>query len=213
MKKYFTTGLVILLPVAVTIMLVMFFVNILTKPLIGFVQALFNRYDLFQTSFLSHPEIVLLISKIFILIFLFIVVVFIGIVGRWIFIRYVLHIGDSLMHRIPMVNKIYKATQDVVHTVLSPDTSTFKQVVLVPFPHAKGLSIGLITKEDATLDINEVSHNLISVFVPGTPNPTMGFMLMFKKEQLIYTDISVEEALKCVVSCGVILNSFKSKKH
>lgn len=213
MKKLFTTGLIILLPVALTLMLVSFLVNVLTNPFLGVVKATLERYHLLKTPFFSHPEVVLLLSKLLILFFLFLTVLLIGVVGRWIFIRYVIHLTDSMMHRIPLINKVYKASQDVVHTVLAPGSTTFQQVVLVPFPNTKGLSIGLITKEKSSLESAEGSQDLISVFVPGTPNPTMGFMLLYRKEQVTYTDITVEQALKCVISCGVIISSFSAKKE
>ena len=212
MRKYFTTGLILILPLALTLMFVMFIVNILTKPFLGVVQGLLSHFHLMITPFFSHPQVILIISKILILIVLFFVVIMLGIVGRWLFIRYFFRFGDALLHRLPLINKVYKASQDVVQTVLSPDATTFKKVVLVPFPNIKGLSIGLITKEDTTLDIDDTSHDLISVFVAGTPNPTMGFMLLYRKDQLTYTDIAVDDALKCVVSCGVILKSFAAKK-
>lgn len=208
MKKHFTTGLIILLPLALTFLFVMFIINLLTKPLLGVVQAILHRYHLLETPFLGHPQVVLIISKFIILIFLFFTVLLVGIVGRWLFVRYVFRYGDALLHKLPLVNKVYKASQDVVHTILSPDTTTFKKVVLVPFPNSKGLSIGLVTKDDTSLNIGEKSHDLISVFVPGTPNPTMGFMLLYRKEQLTYTDLTVDQALKCVVSCGVIQTPF-----
>lgn len=213
MRKYFTTGLIILLPVTLTLLFVMFIVNLLTKPFLGIVQAILHHYNLLTTPFFGHPQVVLIISKILILLFLFVVVLFVGIVGRWLFIRYLFRFGDALLHKLPLVNKVYKASQDVVHTILSPDGTTFKKVVLVPFPNEKGLSIGLITKEDASLDMNAKSQALISVFVPGTPNPTMGFMLLYRKEQLIHTNLTVDEALKCVVSCGVIQTPFGLHKE
>lgn len=213
MKKIFTTGLIILLPVALTTILVMFFVNILTKPFMGMLQALFDHYHFLKTSVFRNPYVLMFTSKALILLFLFLSTVLIGIVGRWVIIRYMLHVGDSIMHRIPMINKIYKASQDVVHTLLAPNASTFKQVVLVPFPNTQGLSIGLVAQDSVNLDALERSSELVSVFVPGTPNPTMGFMLMYRKELLTYTDLTVEQALKCVVSCGVILSSFSVKQR
>lgn len=213
MRKHFTTGLIFLLPVALTLMFVMFIVNLLTKPLLGVVNDLLQHYHLLSTPFFNHPQVILIISKVIILIFLFALVLFVGIVGRWLFVRYVFRYGDALLHKLPLVNKVYKASQDVVHTILSPDTTTFKKVVLVPFPNIKGLSIGLITKEDASLDVGTQSHDLISVFVPGTPNPTMGFMLLYRKEQLLYTNLTVDEALKYVISCGVIQTHFGLHKE
>lgn len=207
MKKHFTTGLAILLPIAVTYLVVMFFVNILTKPFVGIVHALLTEYQPLNYSFFNNPEVILFISKMLILVFLFLLVLVIGVIGRWLVIHYLFQFGDYIIHKIPMVNKVYKAAKDVVHSLLSPDAVTFKQVVLVPFPNRKGLSIGLITNDKVAMDLEQLPKELVSVFVPATPNPTMGFMLLFRREQLTFVDLSVEEALKCVVSCGVITSS------
>jgi uncharacterized membrane protein len=213
MRKHFTTGLIFLLPIALTLMFVMFIVNLLTKPLLGVVNDLLHHYHLLGSPVFNHPQVILFTSKVIILIFLLVMILFVGIVGRWLFVRYVFRFGDALLHKLPLVNKVYKASQDVVHTILSPDATTFKKVVLVPFPNAKGLSIGLITKEDTSLNIGLQSYDLISVFVPGTPNPTMGFMLLYRKDQLLYTNLTVDEALKYVVSCGVIQTPFGLHKE
>lgn len=213
MRKYFTTGLIFLLPVALTLMFVMFIVNILTKPFLGLVTDFLQHTHLLKAPFFSHPQMTLIVSKVLILLFLFMAILIVGVVARWLLVRYIFRFGEALLHKLPLVNKVYKASQDVVHTILSPDTTTFKKVVLVPFPNSKGLSIGLITKEDASLNVGTQSHDLISVFVPGTPNPTMGFMLLYRKDQLIYTDLTVDQALKCVVSCGVIQSSFGLHKE
>jgi uncharacterized membrane protein len=100
---------------------------------------------------------------------------------------------------------VYKTSQDIIKTIFVSDKNSFKQVVMVPFPRPGVYVIGLIARESPTCCSKAANAELISVLVPTTPNPTTGFLLMFKKEDLVYVDIKPEEAIKYIVSCGVIL--------
>lgn len=203
-KKYFLTGLVILLPIVVTAFLVVFAFNLLAKPLQGIMSGLLNYYGLTETISLFKSEHVLtIVSKTLSFLILMSIVLVAGIAARLFFMHTILRFGDYVIHRIPIVNKIYKASQEVVKTLFVSKTTNFSQVVLVPFPHAKALSIGFLTNENSSLNTSLGSENRVSVFVPGTPNPTIGFMLTFKKTEILFIDMTVEEALKFIVSFGV----------
>jgi len=205
-KKYFFTGLVILLPMIVTVVFVGIAFNLLSKPLQGIIAGLFNYYGLADSiSFLGSANVLFYASKILSFVILMTFILLIGSVARIFFVHSLLRFGDYVIHRIPVVNKIYKASQEVVRTLFVSSSNNFSQVVLVPFPHAKVLSIGFLTNESQNLDA--ALENTVTVFVPGTPNPTIGFMIMFQRKQLIFTDMSVEETLKFIISCGVALES------
>lgn len=213
MKKYFSSGFVTLLPIVMTILIVVFFVNLLTKPFVDIVESFISQFPLENTPFhfLNHPAVINSISKILILIFLFFVTVLFGIIANWFFVHSLIKWGDFLLHRLPLFNKIYKACQDVIHTLFSTNNKTFKEVVLVPFPNTSGYSIGLVTQDNVQLTGKETHEELISVFVPATPNPTMGFILLYHKSQVIPVSMSIEEGLKTVVSGGIIMPSFSTK--
>ena len=199
MKKYFLTGLVTLLPLAVTIWIVHFFVNFLTKPFIG-VVTLFTRH-----LPIASPEVIRLISQIFILIALFFLLLFLGFVARRFFFGQMLQLGDHLLIKIPLVNKVYKTSKDIVKSFFNSKVNTFKQVVMIPFPYPGCYCIGLIArKAPETCSIAE-HDELVSVYIPTTPNPTTGFLVMSHKSELIYLDMKNEEAIKYIVSCGVIV--------
>lgn len=207
MRKYFITGLIILLPLAVTIAVVVFAVNFLTKPFIGFVSQFLSKTSLKEIGFLFFtPEQVLLYgSKLVILIGLILITLLLGFIARWFFFTTLIKISDKIIHRIPLVNKVYKTTQDIIKTLFASDKDSFKQVVMAPFPNAETYSLGLVSRESPKTCQNASSSELISVFVPTTPNPTTGFLLMFKKEDLIFIDMKTEDAVKYIVSCGVII--------
>lgn len=212
MKKYFVTGLVILLPLALTIAIVAFIFNFLTDPFVGAVQGILNYFGLLHQRFLflSPTQLQVGFSKLIILVLLFFFTVSLGIVGRWFFVHYLLKLWDYCIHRIPFVSTIYKTSQDVIKTLFASKTKSFKQVVMVPFPNANTLSIGLVTRENLPGLPQSSTENMVAVFVPTTPNPTSGFLMIFNENDLIYLDMSIEDALKYVISCGVILNPFKT---
>ena len=209
MKKYFLTGLAILLPIVLTFFILSLLVNIITKPFIGLTTYTFDYNDLFnQPFFIFDGETVLsVVSKLIVLVSLFVIIIFIGFVGELFLIRWLRHLGDFIIHRIPVINRVYKSTRDVVHTLLvrkdTGEETNFSGVVLIPFPHKNTYSIGLITNREHGKSDDEYLE-YVSVFVPGTPNPTMGFMLLFKEEQIIPLNMKVDEAIKFCVSCGVI---------
>lgn len=208
MKKYFITGLVILLPLAVTLAIVLFFLNLLTGPFIGIVQSLFDHYHLFEKSFsfLGAKQTQIIIAQVSILLFLFLFTVLLGFLARWFFLHALIKFWDSLIHRIPFISSVYKTCQDVINTMLTSETKSFKQVVLVPFPFKDSHSIGLVTREEIKGVSTKNGDTFVAVFVPTTPNPTSGYLVLYKPEDLIYIDMKVEEALKYIISCGVIMN-------
>lgn len=213
MKRYFAAGLAILLPIVLTALILRFFVNLLTEPFLGIVRSIFAYYHI-NTSFLflSKDQAEVILSRFLILITLFLMVLLIGFIVRHFFVKGFLDLMDNLLHRVPIVNKIYKAIQEVMHTLFVHEGPAFSTVVLVPFPHNKTYSVGLITKEALPPGSDKEHLDLVSVFVPGTPNPTMGFMLLFRREQLIFVDMKVEDALKFIISCGVMYSGFVQNK-
>ena len=209
LKKYFFTGLVLLLPAVITIFAVVFFINLLTRPFQDIIFEVFKYYDLLNTPFffISEDHLIYLISKLLALFIIGLTTLCIGFLTKVFITNTFINLTDSLIHKIPLINRVYKAAQDVVKTLLKEERQSFSQVVFVPFPHDGALSIGMITRDDFNMSNNEDDTSLLSVFVPATPNPTMGFMLSYRKDQLIFVDMTVEDALRAVVSCGVIFKT------
>ncbi len=206
MKRYFITGLVILLPLAVTLFIIVLLFNLLTEPFVGIVQAFFQHYSILNDGFLlfSASQIQTLAAQILILVFLFFFTVGLGMLARWFFFYYIIRLWDYLIHRIPIVRSIYKTSQEVINSIFSADGNSFKQVVLAPFPSKDSLSIALITTDNVEILNNPNTTEMIAVYVPTTPNPTSGYLVFYKKSDLIYVDMKVETAFKYILSCGVI---------
>ena len=206
MKKYFITGLALLLPVTVTIAIIIFLVNFFTKPFLGFVTKILYHTKIKDVSilFLTSEQVVYYGSKIVIIIGLLLITLLLGYFARWFFFKSLINVSDKILHKIPLVNKVYKTSQDIINTIFVTDKNSFKQVVLVPFPSENIYSIGLVSRASPKACRDVKNADLITVFVPTAPNPTTGFLLIFDKKDLIYLDMKTEDAVKYVVSCGVI---------
>lgn len=201
MKKYFITGLIILLPLAVTIGLVAFIINLLTQPFVNFIDSFLTGitwYDKYATFIRFLLQILLIFG-------IFFFTVLLGFLARVMVFRSLLTFYDYILHRIPVIKTVYKATQQVIRTIFGSTSRSFKQVVMVPFPIEKGAyCIGLVSSPAPSICENTVGTKLISVFVPTTPNPTSGFLMMYQEDSVIYLDMKIEDAFKYIISCGVI---------
>lgn len=198
MKKYFVTGLIFILPLALTFWIVSFILGILTDPFFDLSRLLLRGFGV------SSREALDLGSKLLALIFFFLVITLIGAIGRYFFFKYLIELSDAILHRIPVISTVYKTSQDLIQTVFTQDSKSFKQVVFVPFPHAGARTLGLVT-QDNSLD------GRVAVFVPTTPNPTSGYLLLFKKEDVVELDMKVEDALRYIISCGVLMPRINQK--
>ncbi len=210
-KNYFVTGIVLLLPVALTLLIVSFLFNLLTRPFEGLMTALIRSMGIFNRGFLflSQDQLILYTSKLLILVFLVVLTVLLGALARWFFIHWIIRLGEAIVNRIPLIGSIYKTSQDVISTIFTTQTKSFKQVVLVPYPNNYTKCLGLITREKVDGVRGEHFKDPVAVFIPTTPNPTSGFLLLFERTDVVYLDMSIEEALKYIISCGVIMTPIR----
>lgn len=208
MKKSFITGLVILLPLALTLWIVAILVSWLTNPFSGQVQSVLAKWGLLEKGFLFIPgnTLQLILSKALVIAVLLVFTLLLGFIGRRYFVDFLLKSLDTLIHKIPLVSTVYKTSQDVVHTTLKQDSGSFKQVVIVPFPSPRSFSIGLVTQEKLENIPGMEGKIMVGVFIPTTPNPTSGYILLYEKSEVAYIDMKVEDALKYIISCGALMN-------
>lgn len=206
MRKYLITGLVILLPLALTIFIIGFIVNFLTRPFMGMVSHFLKEMQWANTGFLIfNPEQTLkYASQLIILICLFVSILLLGMVARWYIFRWILQLGEKILHRLPFVNKVYKTTKEIIVNLFGQGANSFKQVVMVPFPRSGIYSIGFLSQPAPRVCSNAAEKTLISVFIPTAPNPTTGYIVMYEAHDIQYIDMKPEEAIKYIVSCGMI---------
>ena len=186
LRNYFITGIVVLIPIGVTLYLTRFFIRISSKLIPAEINP--NNY---LPILIPGLEIVLAI--IFITLIGYLSLSFIG--------KKILQLFNDLLKRIPILRTIYSAIGQMAET-LAPKRKSKKSVVLVEYPRKGSWAVGFATKDNKGEISKRTNQKLVNVFIPTTPNPTSGFLLMFPKEDLIYLDMNFEEASKFIVSAG-----------
>ena len=186
LRNYFITGVVVLIPIGFTLYL--------SKILIGISSKVIPQ-NLNPNSYLPFaiPGLEIIISIIFITIVGGLSLSFLG--------KKILKLIDDLFKRIPFLRTVYSAILQMTET-LSKKYDDKKSVVLVEYPRKGVWAVGFATRENKTEMSSKVNKKLINVFVPTTPNPTSGFLLMFPMDEIIYLNMSFEEASKFIVSAG-----------
>ena len=186
LRNYFITGIVVLVPIGITLYLTKFFIRISSKLIPAEINP--NNY---LPILIPGLEIVLAI--IFITLIGYLSLSFIG--------KKILQLFNDLLKKIPILRTIYSAIGQMAAT-LAPKKNSKKSVVLVEYPRKGSWAVGFATKDNKGEISKKTNQKLVNVFVPTTPNPTSGFLLMFPKEDIIYLDMNFEEASKFIVSAG-----------
>lgn len=153
---------------------------------------------------ISSEHLIRTISQILILISLFLLTLGIGLVAHRFFFKALMKLGDKIVNKIPFVNKVYKTIKEIFQTLFAPNATSFQQVVMMPFPRRGSYVLGLISKDAPDTCQTEKNSDMVSIFVPATPNPMTGFLIIRPRSELIYLDMASEDAIKYVVSCGVV---------
>ena len=186
LRNYFITGIVVLVPIGITLYLTKFFISISSKLIPEEINP--NSYLPFLI-----PGLEIFLAVIFITLIGYLSLSFIG--------KKVLQLFNDLLKKIPILRTIYSAIGQMAKT-LAPTRKSKKSVVLIEYPRKGSWAVGFATKDNKGEISKKTNQNLVNVFVPTTPNPTSGFLLMFPKKDVIYLDISFEEASKFIISAG-----------
>jgi len=186
LRNYFITGIVVLVPIGITLYLTTFFISISSKLIPQGINP--NSYLPF-----AIPGLEIVLSIIFI--------TFIGGLSLSFIGKKILQFVNDLFKRIPILRTIYSAIGQMTES-LAPKKGDRKSVVLIEYPRKGSWAVGFATKDNEGEISKKTNKNLVNVFVPTTPNPTSGFLLMFPKEEVLYLDMSFEEASKFIVSAG-----------
>ena len=186
LRNYFITGIVVLVPIGITFYLIKFFISVSPKLIPSNINP--NNYLPF-----SIPGLEIFLSVIFITIIGGLSLSFIG--------KKILQLFNDLLKKIPILRTIYSAIGQMAET-LAPTRKSKKSVVLVEYPRKGSWAVGFATKDNKGEISNKINKSLVNVFVPTTPNPTSGFLLMYPKDEIIYLDMNFEEASKFIISAG-----------
>jgi uncharacterized membrane protein len=193
LRRYFISGLLVWLPIWVTILAIKFLVDILSYTML----MLPKQYQPDALLGVHIPGIGVVITLLVIFLTGLLVT---NLLGRQLVAR-----GDAIIGKIPLVRTIYLGVKQIVQTVFAPGGQSFRKVFLVQYPHAGMWTIAFQTG-DATSEVMQKFNEepMVNVYVPTTPNPTSGFLLMIPKKDVIELNMSVDQALKFVISLGVV---------
>ncbi len=188
-KRYMITGLLIILPTFLTVVIIYrFFV---------FVDSLLNPY-LEQYLAYNIPGIGFLVVLTGIFLVGMITSNFLGrkLVATW----------EAILKKIPFINNVFSLIREISHTVLGQDRRLFSKVVLFEYPRKGLYSVGFVTHSETGNLLNDhINNEVVNIFLPTTPNPTSGLIIIVPAAELIYLDISIEDAMKFVMSAGALL--------
>ena len=191
-KRYFLTGLLIWVPLVITAWVLSVIVNTLDQSLHLLPEVLHPK-NLFGFSI---PGAGALLTLAMILLTGLLAANFIGekLVRWW----------NALLSRIPVVNSVYKAVKQVSDTLFAPNGNAFRKALLVQYPRQGAWTIAFLTGRPGGDIKNHLDGDYVSVYVPTTPNPTSGFFLMMPRQDVIELDMTIDEALKYIISMGVV---------
>ena len=194
-RRYFITGLLIWIPIAITLWLLNFVVSTLDLSL-SLLPAHWQPERLIGQKL---PGIGALLTLLVIFLTGLLTANFLG--------QRLVRIWERVLARIPIVNTVYSSVKQVSDTLLSPQGNAFRKALLVEYPRRGCWTIGFLTGIPAQEVRRQISDDMVSLYVPTTPNPTSGFFLMVPRADTRELDMSVDEALKYVVSMGVVIPS------
>ncbi len=187
LRNYFIAGVLVLIPIGVTVYLTLFFIKIFAKILPQEINP--NNYLPY-----SIPGLEIIISIIVITVIGWLSLSFLG--------KKLVKLVNDIFKNIPFLRTVYSAIGQMTESFAQSRKSKKKSVVLVEYPRKGSWAVGFATQENTGEIASKTNKDLINVFVPTTPNPTSGFLLMFPKDEIIYLDMSFEDASKFIVSAG-----------
>ncbi|MGB2321056.1 MAG: DUF502 domain-containing protein [Candidatus Puniceispirillaceae bacterium] len=195
LRSWFLTGLLVTAPVLLTVYITWAAIELIDGQVANILPG-FN-----QLVFANIPGAGLIIGLILITV---IGAIAAGFLGRWI-----IRLGESILNRMPIVRSIYGASKQILETVISTQSDAFRDAVLVEYPRRGLWVIGFVTGGTRGEVAEHIDIEMVNVFIPTTPNPTSGFLLFCPRDEIIYLDMSVEDAVKLVVSGGIVHPSDK----
>jgi uncharacterized membrane protein len=199
-RKYLIAGLLVWMPLGITFLVIKAIVGFLDKT----VLLLPETYQPDNLIGFHIPGLGVLLAVILVLTTGMIVANLLG--------RRLVNAWESLLSRIPLVRTLYAGVKQIMEAVLAADAKSFRRVLLVEYPRKGVWSLAFMTSEQLGEVQEKTESDVISVFIPTTPNPTSGFVLMVPEKDVILLDMSVEEGLKMIISMGVVVPDWQKTK-
>jgi len=200
LRQYFFTGIIVTAPITITIMVTLWLLKVIDSTVAGFIPPQYNPNHLLPFQL---PGLGLVVSAVF-----FVVV---GWFARNYFGSLIIKWSEYIVVRMPVVNTIYNTVKQVFETTMGANSQAFREVVLFEYPRKDCWTVGFVTGTTKGEIQSVTDSEVVNVYVPTTPNPTSGFLLFIPKKDLIYVSMSTEDAIKLIVSGGIITPQEKIK--
>ncbi|MEJ2604763.1 MAG: DUF502 domain-containing protein [Gammaproteobacteria bacterium] len=196
LRAWFVAGLLVWVPLGITLLVLNLLVRQLDKTLGLLPPAFRPPYEVFGITF-TVPGLGILLTIIVLLVTGLLVANFAG--------RRLLALGESILHRIPVIRAVYGASKNFAEMVLGDSGDSFKKVLLIEYPRKGVYSLAFQTSSALGEVQGRTGEDVVCTFVPTTPNPTSGFIIMVPRKDIIELDMEVDEALKMIISLGVVV--------
>jgi len=202
LRGYLIAGILVTAPISITIYLTYVFLTFVDKN----VAKLLPR-EMYEALYggTTIPGVGLVIALAFFIL--------IGWFARNFFGRLIIKASEYVVHRMPVISKLYSAIKQIFETIMATQSQAFREVVMLEYPRKGVWSIGFVTGKSEGEVQDLTAEETINVFVPTTPNPTSGYLLFVPKKELKYLEMSVEEGVKLVVSAGIITPDYHKNKE
>jgi uncharacterized membrane protein len=196
-RRYLVAGILVWLPIGVTIGLVWFLVGLMDKTLVLIPQ----KFQPEELIGFAIPGLGIVLT--------FIVLLITGVLAANIVGRSMVGLWESMLERIPVVRAVYSAAKNFTEIVFSDSSQSFKKVLLIEYPRIGLYSLAFQTSSELGEVQGRTGEDVICTFVPTTPNPTSGFIMIVPRKDVIELDMEVDEALKMIISLGVVVPSWR----
>lgn len=200
MKKYFITGLLVLVPLVITVWVLKSLIGVMDQSLLLLPDA-WHPHALFGRDI---PGVGAILTVV--------IVLTTGVIATNFFGKQLINLWEKLLNRVPVVKSVYSSVKQVSDTLFSDSGNAFRKAVLVQFPRQGAWTIAFVTGTPGGDVSNHLHGDYVSIYVPTTPNPTGGYFLMMPKADVIELEMSVDEALKYIISMGVVAPANKIPK-
>lgn len=198
LRNWFLAGIIITAPIGLTIYLVVITIEAIDRNVKSLIPLGLEPERLLPANLpFSVPGLGVIGAVILLTLIGFVFTNFLG--------RSLLHFSESLVARMPVIRGLYGALKQIIETVFSQSGQSFRQVALVPWPAKGSWTIAFVTGEQTGEVGNRLGRDVVACYVPTTPNPTGGYMVYFPREDIQVLSMSVDQAMKLIISCGVIV--------
>ena len=197
LRASFITGALIVIPILLTFWVLYFVIDRFNLLLLQPIMSIFHNWVPAQST-----EV---LAKIAILVFLMLLLTFIGFAARIIVLRNIFGFGEKILYRVPMISTVYRTIKEISFAFLVQKDTIFKKVVLIEYPRKGLYQLGFIVSITKGEAHKKIGASLVNVFVPTTPNPTSGMMVIVPEDDVISLDMSVAEGMKFVISGGAFV--------